>query len=56
MLRHERKLHVTSLTPPRSGGDSMEGTTLPPLICDSVSTLHIACALSTEYQFDFLVT
>lgn len=56
MLRQKRKLHVTSPTPPRSGGGSMESTTLAPLICDSVSTLHIACALSTEYQFDLLVT
>jgi hypothetical protein len=36
MLRHKRKLHVTSSTPPRLGGDSTESTTLPPVICDRV--------------------
>jgi hypothetical protein len=33
MLRHKRKIHVTSPTPPRPGGDSTESRTPPLVIC-----------------------
>jgi hypothetical protein len=36
MLRHKRKIHVTSPTPPQPGGDPKESATLPLVLCDTV--------------------
>jgi hypothetical protein len=47
MLRHKRKLRVTSPTLPRSGGDSMESTTLPPVICDRDCERSIDCDVNS---------